>query len=187
MHLYTSGTWSTISSVLDKTATDQDLYQKLGSLGFQQSQELLYCGGKARLYTRVPQPGKTMLPVGFDFCCVLYLGSFLYTVGLKSLQDVLRFYQEIDAHPKETEPITATHLQSLQQGLAESFSDLADRLEDSNITIKNLSSLEFALEQLNSTLSTVITRIQQHVVSSSPSRRTNAQTPHTKKGVTTHF
>lgn len=186
MHLYTNGTWETTSSILDKTATDQDLYQKLGVLGFQQSQEVVYRGGKARLYTRVPQQGKTMFPLGFDFCCVLYLGRFLYTVGLKSLQDVLRFYQEIDAHVQEMEPLAAAHLQSLQQGLTNNFSDLADRLEDSSVS-RNLSTLEFALEQLNSTLSETTIGIQQYVAQFSSSLKSKPQASQRKKSTTTHF
>lgn len=186
MHLYTNGTWETTSSVLDKTATDQDLYQKLGVLGFQQSQEVVYRGGKARLYTRVPQQGKTMLPLGFDFCCILYLGRFLYTVGLKSLQDVLHFYQEIDAHVQETEPLTATHLRSLQQGLTDNFSDLADRLEYPSIS-RNISTLELVLEQLNATFSKATTGIQQYMTQSSSPLKSKPQTSQRKKSITTHF
>lgn len=155
MHLYTNGVWDKSPSVLDKASTAQELYQKLSTLGFQQSQELLYRGGNAQLYMRVSQPGKHLLPIGFEFCCVLYLGKFLYPVGLKSLQDVLHFYQEIDAHPKETEAITTTHLREFQLSLAGGLSDLAERLEDSNVTVKNLSGLKLALDQLNATLSTI--------------------------------
>ena len=182
MHLYTDGIWSTTSSTLDKTTTAQELYSKLGILGFQQSQEVLYRGGTARLYTRVAQQGKVALPIGFEFCCILYLGTFLYAVGLKSLQDVLRFYQEIDAHPKETEAITATHFQAL----TECFTDIVEHLEDAGVTINNLSSIKFALDELTTTLATIGNNLQQPVLSH-PQKALRKATQGKKNTIVTHF
>ncbi len=173
MHLYTDGTWGSIPSTFDKTTTDQELYKRLDTLGFRQSQELSYRGGNAWLYTRVPQSGKQAFPLGFEFCCILSLGKFIYTVGLKSLQDVLCFYQEIDARPKETQAVTSTHLRALQQSITEGLSELAEHLEDTGTTARTLSDLKLTLDELNTTLSTASTSFKQGL----KLRHTTGKTP----------
>lgn len=157
MYLYTEGQWSKSSSTLDHAATDRELYQLLATLGFRQHQELLHRAGVARLYVRENTPTKGKYPIAFDFCCVLYLGHFLYTVGLKSLQDVFSFVKEIDAHPKETPAVMIANINEVQQSLT----DLADRLEDPRVTIRQLSALQSTLDQLTTALSSAGTFFQQ--------------------------
>jgi hypothetical protein len=164
MRLYTDGTWSIIGSSLDNLPTDHELYQRLQELGFVTYQELVYRAGVARLYIREHIFTKKATPLAFDFCCILYLGeytrgSFLYPVALKTLQDVIRFLQEIDAHVSQTQAIEMTNLGQLQ----ESLTDLADRLENPSILLRHFQMLKMTLDQLLGTLNTLVANMNQGV------------------------
>ena len=153
MHQYTDGEWGRLSTTLDNAGTLDELYQALQKLGFSLSQDLIYRGGCARLYSRKNLPGKKFVPIAFDFCCVLFLGndplaSSGYPIALKKLQDVLAFLRDIDAHPQTDLPVKITNLAEVGKML----SRLADRLEEPDVTLIGFSELLTHVEQLTDLL-----------------------------------
>jgi hypothetical protein len=153
MKIYNASGWDSLPSILDDARTEVELYERLDKLGFAQYQELLYRAGMARLYTR--QITKTASSPAFSFCCVLALGGFVYTVGLKTLEDVLQFLREIDAqpiHPKAVQSIKFTNIDKL----IDKLTDLADRLEKPTVTLKSTSGLKTSLDRLTNMLGTLV-------------------------------
>jgi hypothetical protein len=164
MHLYRDGEWSTTSTILDTAKTEQELYQRLTTLGFQQCQEVSYRGGTVRLYMRDSLFGKRQHPIAFEFCGLLYLGTALFPVALKSFQDVLQFLREIDAHPKTSSVVTVSNLDLFEQRLSLSLAEIAERLEDPAVTIRNLAGLKNAIDHCTEAITAMEQRLQHGLV-----------------------
>jgi hypothetical protein len=151
MHTYSSENgWGTLASSLDDA--HKNLFDQLKTLDFTQTEpEMLLCrAGIVHLYVRYIPPGKKMLPLAFDFCCILTICGLLYIVGLKTLQDVFAFLKEIDAHPVVPQPMTLADAE--RKAMQGYIATIMDQMEQRVATLLNMAAWRKTVERLAQTL-----------------------------------
>lgn len=154
--------WGNISSKFDDARNEEEIIDYLDRFDFQRAtaQKLEYRAGLARLYVRKIPPGKKAASLPFDFCCILSMSGFLYPVGMKTLEDVLSFLQEIDAHPVNQQPVTLINMDELTNCLK----DVATQMREPTITFAHYSELKGLLESFINTLEQLASKEQQDKV-----------------------
>lgn len=149
MLTYMAGQWGKTSTLLDDARTAQELYEQMKKLGFLSYDELLCRTGVLKLYKRKWLGGKKTFE--FDFCCELSISGYIHMILLPDLSDVLRFLQDVDAHPK--------HMEVTLEGFSQEVTTLLEawvgRLEEPSVfstkgdeLMRTLQNIAASLEQL---------------------------------------